>query len=115
MDWVSLLIEDREINPRESVLITRAPDDVLNIGDASIREKRKSVLHSDHSRHPFDSSLNQVSWLDAYKRRSSVQHLGPKFASKRRIHRQNVVADKSYKAKDQIPRHVRFDRPGNVP
>src|SRR5215467_1204213 len=115
MDWVPLPIEDWKIDPRESVLIARAPDYVLNIGDASIREKRKSVLHSDHSRHPFDSSLNQISWFDAYKRRSSVQHLGPKFASKRRIHRQNVMAHKSHKAKDQIPRHVRFDRPGNVP
>src|SRR5215469_9426173 len=114
MDWVRLLIEDWKIDPRESVLIARAPDHVLHIPDASIREKRKSVLHSSHSRHAFDSSLNHVSWLDAYKRRSSVQHLGPKFASNRRIHRQNVMTHKSYKAKDQIPRHICFDRPGNV-
>ena len=57
---LTVLVEDRQVDPREARVEPGAPHDVRDIEDAAVVEQRASVADADDARHALHAGRCQV-------------------------------------------------------
>src|SRR5215472_1332852 len=82
----TIVAMDRQVNPRESVLVAGAPDHVSDPERAAVCQQRQSGLHTYGSRDALDSGLNQVLRFDTDQRSSLPKQSGPQFSPDGCVH-----------------------------
>src|SRR3954467_10406990 len=79
VDWTSVFPEYWQVDPRETRLVSGAPDHVGDFQNASILQHRPSVANSYDSRDPLYSGVDQFLRLHAYQGSSTGQQFRPQF------------------------------------
>ena len=91
-----VLVESREVDPRQVVPVPRAPDDVRHVEHVAVRSDRRPVADVDHPTDPRDAGGVEVDALRADQRRGAVGELRQHAPSDRSPERQHVQSRESH-------------------
>jgi len=113
MNRLSVFSKDRQIDPGKVVMVSRTPDHVLHMKDATVFQERQAIRHSGYSSNTRDSGVVEIARLHPHEWRCIGKHLWPNLTTHRCLNRKNVVTKKTYKADKDESCEETFDPPGN--
>src|SRR5947208_758233 len=95
MDRLSVLPEDRKVDPGEVVAETRAPDHVRRVEHTLVLEHGQALTDAGDLRHTLDSGSDEGVRLDPDQGRGAEGELRADLAADRRAHREHVVPEEA--------------------